>query len=137
MMMNIYVKSLLNGLMVYWDEEKDAARYFVHLLIGDEHITETVVNGRQTLLRGKLTYAEISVLETDRKTKYCSFINLAKIDQGEPCSTGPYRCSGKETGLNYYVYVEAEDREGKIISKSNKSIGKVYVMVNGYYTLKN
>ena len=29
--MNVYVESLLCGLMVYWDEEKDAARYYVHL----------------------------------------------------------------------------------------------------------
>ena len=39
------------------------------------------------------------------------------------------------TGLNYYVFVEAENKNGKIIAKTDKIIGKVYVLANGYYSL--
>ena len=63
--MNIYIESLLNGLMAYWDEEKDAARYYVHLLIGDKHLTRDVINGRQTLVEGEETFKEIALIELD------------------------------------------------------------------------
>lgn len=79
-LMNIYIESLLNGLMVYWDEEKDAARYYVHLLIGDKHLSREVFNGMQTLVEGKETFKEIALVEVERNIRYFSFINLGKID---------------------------------------------------------
>ena len=39
---------MLHGFMVYWEEEKDAARYYVHLLIGDKHQTSDSSGGVQT-----------------------------------------------------------------------------------------
>lgn len=44
--MNVYISSMLNGFMVYWDGVEDAARYYVHLLVGDTHLTEVYENGR-------------------------------------------------------------------------------------------
>lgn len=35
------------------------------------------------------------------------------------------------TGKNYYIYVEVEDKNGKIISKSEKMIGTVFVLEKG------
>lgn len=135
--MKVIVKSLLNGLMVYWDENLDAARYYVHLLIGDKHRNEVYENGRMTTKFGKETFQEIALVEVERNIKYHSFIKLAKIDQLEPSANSGYRMTGIETGLNYYVVVEAEDKAGIIIDKSSKLLGKVYTMVNGYYSLKN
>lgn len=135
--MKVIVKSLLNGLMVYWDENLDAARYYVHLLIGDKHRNEVYENGRMTTKFGKETFQEIALVEVERNIKYHSFINLAKIDQLEPSANSGYRMTGIETGLNYYVVVEAEDKAGIIIDKSSKLLGKVYTMVNGYYSLEN
>ena len=137
--MNIYIESLLNGLMVYWDEEKDAARYYVHLLIGDKHLTRDIISGRQTLVKGKETYKEIAIVEIERNIRYYSFNNLGKIDQQYPderMSNGNL-CYSKDysTGKNYYIYVEAEDKNGKIISKSNKEKGSVFVLENGFYSL--
>lgn len=118
--MEINVNGLLNGLMIYWDEVNEAARYIVHLLINDK---------------------EICQVETDRLTKYYSFTNLAKIDQGEPynesCFGRVNHCSGKTTGKYYFVYVEAEDRNGVIISRSEKRDGDIYILRNGSYSLKN
>lgn len=135
--MKVIVKSLLNGLMVYWDENLDAARYYVHLLIGDKHRNEVYENGRMTTKFGKETFQEIALVEVERNIKYHSFINLAKIDQLERSANSGYRMTGIETGLNYYVVVEAEDKAGIIIDKSSKLLGKVYTMVNGYYSLEN
>ena len=75
--------------------------------------------------------------EVPRNIAYHSFLNLAKIDQNKPTSSGGYRCSGSQTGRNYYIYVEAEDRMGNTISKTDKVLGQVYIMVNGYYSLSN
>lgn len=135
--MKVIVKSLLNGLMVYWDENLNAARYYVHLLIGDKHRDEVYENGRMTTKYGKETFQEIALVEVERNTKYHSFINLAKIDQLAPSANSGYRMTGIESGLNYYVVVEAEDKAGIIIDKSSKLLGKVYTMVNGYYSLEN
>ena len=121
--MKAEVKSLLNGLMVYWDEVEEAARYYVHLLIGYTPQTKT-------------QYQEIAVIEVPRNIKYHSFTDLAKIDQ-EEAILSHYHASGKDTHKNYFIYVEAEDRTGKIIAKTEKQVGKVYVMFNGYYSLSN
>ena len=70
--------------MVYWDKEKEVARYFVHLLIGDKNLTRDVINGRQTLVEGKETFIEITLIELERNIRYYSFNNLGKIDQRHP-----------------------------------------------------
>lgn len=78
---------------------------------------------------GEETYMEISLIELDRNTKYYSFNSLAKIDYER---VGNYM---QETGKNYYIYIEAEDKNGKIISKSEKVKGFVFVLEHGYYSL--
>ena len=138
--MNISIKGFLNGLMVYWDGVQDASRYYVHLLIGEEHRKEVFENGRMVTKYGDETFQEIALVEVERNMKYYSFTNLAKIDQGDPGATGGYvsgRVSGVDTGKNYYIFVEAEDRSGEIIAKSEKELGQVYVLTNGYYSLEN
>ena len=122
--MKAEVKSLLNGLMVYWDEVEEAARYYVHLLIG--YTPQTVTQ-----------YQEIAVVEVPRNIKYHSFTNLAKIDRGDPIGSGINRSRGRATQKNYFIYVEAEDRTGKIVAKTGKQVGTVYSMVNGCYSLDN
>lgn len=137
--MNVYVESLLCGLMVYWDEEKDAARYYVHLLIGETKKENKIVADRTTsVLTEKTSYHEIALVEVERNIKYHSFTNLGKIDQEAKttsCTGAWSRPASKETGKNYYIYVEAEDKNGKIINKSECVGGVVYSMVNGYFSL--
>ena len=117
--MDAYIGPMLNGFMVYWDEEKDAARYFVHLLIGS---LLADVKGRNYH-----SYKEIGLVEMDRNTKYYTFVNLAKIDKerGNNNNLIP-------TNKNYYVFVEAEDKNGNIISKTDKVCAIVDMLSNSY-----
>lgn len=114
--MNLVCEPLLNGIMAYWDRIEDAAVYNVHLYIGkDDYV--------------KRKYQEIAIVEVERNLTYYSFTNLAKIDLE--------RCTGKSTGKDYYICVEAENRNGQIIDKTDKVLGKVYIMFNGYFSLSN
>ena len=115
---------MLHGFMVYWDEEKDAARYYVHLIVGDKH--QTFDGSGRVLTTGIETYQEIGLVEADRNTKYYSFNDLAKIDKERKGN------SLVSTGKNYYVYIEAEDKNGKIISKTNKVCAIVETFSNTY-----
>lgn len=129
---------LLNGIMAYWDKVEDAAVYYLHLIIGEKHTEPEMISGRATSTKmEKETYKEIATIEVPRNIMYYSFLNLAKIDQNKPSYSMGCRCSGTQTGKNYYIYVEAEDRKGNTISKTDKVLGQVYIMVNGYYSLSN
>lgn len=99
-----------------------------------------IVASRTTsVLTEKTSYHEIALVEVERNIKYHSFTNLGKIDQTEAETTrgtGSWnRPAHKETGKNYYIYVEEEDKNGRIINKSKNVEGVVYSMVNGYFSL--
>ena len=132
--MNVYIESLLNGLMVYWDEEIYAARYYVHLLIGDRHKYMDNEWGMQKIKYKDETFNEIAVVEVERNIKYYSFTNLGKIDLTERTSNQWGQRVSTDTGKNYYVFVEAEDKNGNIIKKSEKVVGIVYTMTGGYFS---
>lgn len=103
--MKCNIKAMLYGFMIYWNEVENAARYYVHLLIGESY------SGAENDINSGVKFQEIDLVEHDKFTKYHSFINLAKIDYN----------NREKTGINYYVYVEAEDRDGKIIDKTWKT----------------
>ena len=124
--MNVKVYGLIEGLMVYWDEVKNAASYHVHLFIGDWNKRTEVINGRQTVVMDeKPKLQEIALVDVDRNFKFYSFSGLATIHDKTYVSHGNFTSSvvHKETGLQYYVVVEAEDRNGKIIDSSEKVVG--------------
>lgn len=131
--MNVKVYGLIEGLMVCWEEVKNAAVCHVHLFIGDWNRCKEVVNGIQTVVEDKKQkMQEIALIDVDRNYKYCSFKNLARIHVTHTSTT--YRRMRKETGLEYYVLVEAEDRQGNVIDSSDKVSGRVLSMDNGYAT---
>ena len=103
-------KPILNGIMVYWDGVETAARYIITLYINDNDISTRI---------------------NERTEKYCAFTGLAAIDGVTSSSTAKLRnaCQTvvgggsyvpRHSGLDYYVCVQAEDRTGNIIAKSNK-----------------
>ena len=106
-------KPLLNGIMAYWDGAKEAAGYIATLY----------VNGKA-----------ISVRTLPRTELYCSFTGLAAIDgvtttitdiishaaSSVMSSSGFAFSSPKHSGLDYFVQIEAESREGKIIARSDR-----------------
>ena len=129
--MNVKVYGLVEGLMVQWDEVKDAAQYHVHLFIGDWNRHMEFVNGRQTMVDAKkITFKELALISVDRNIKFYSFKGLARIHAEYTYEHG-YRCK-HDTGRSYYVMVEAEDRNGNMIDTSEKVSGISLEMDNGY-----
>lgn len=105
--MNLICRPLLQGIMAYWDEVPNAAVYTIKLFINEKMIS------RKT---------------NERTELYCSFNGLAPID-GRTYSVIPRDVavsivrghSGPSySGLDYYVQVEAEDRNGEILEQSGK-----------------
>ena len=108
--MELVCKPLMNGIMAYWSEVKKAASYNVTLYINKQAISKRI-NPRTEL--------------------YCTFNGLAAID-GTTKNTiisaarstvhvvGGSYSSPQHSGLDYYIGVEAEDRDGNIIEKSEK-----------------
>lgn len=107
--MNLTCKPLINGIMAYWTPVEDAAHYNIKLYINDQLIS-TRVNERTEL--------------------YCTFKGLAPIDgvtssiiQSSARSLvnivgGGYSSGPQHSGFDYYVEVEAENRNGQIIAKT-------------------
>ena len=100
---------IFNGIMAWWNSVEDAARYIVTLYINDAPISEKVV---------------------ERTEKYCAFTGLAAIDgqtRGAASSIslaashvpGGYS-SSPHSGFDYYIKVQAENRNGEIIAESEK-----------------
>ncbi len=97
------IKSIKYGFMVWWKNIEGAACYNIKLYIG------TDVEKDKYGICLKREYDEIAVVEKDRKTLYHSFVNLARVSSSY----------GRTTNLNYYIKVEAEDREGNILAQSS------------------
>lgn len=137
--MILTVKGLLNGLMAYWTEEKEAARYYVHLLIGKRKKENKIVAGKVTsVVIEKIDYQELAMVEVERDLKYYSFTNLGKVDQDYPYERmhpGLRAYNHIKTDEDYYIYVEAENKSGEIIAKSNTEKGSVFVLEQGNYSL--
>ena len=128
--MKARVVGMNNGLMVYWEEIKQAVQYHVHLLIGDKNRHKENQNGNIRLVEEQERFQEIALIDVERTIKYHSFTDLAIIDRQLVYlyNTGN---AIEDTGRNYYIFVEAEDREGKIIDKTDKIVCRVQEMWNG------
>ena len=112
--MELVCKPLMNGIMAYWSEVKKAACYNVILYINEQAISKRI-NPRTEL--------------------YCTFTGLAAIDgitkntivsaarstvHSVVIGGGGYNSGPTRSGLDYYVKVEAENRDGNIIETSSK-----------------
>lgn len=99
---------ILNGIMAWWSSVENAARYIVTLYINDAPISEKVV---------------------ERTEKYCAFTGLAAID-GQTRGAASFislaashvhvRGTSPHSGFDYYIKVQAENRNGEIIAESEK-----------------
>ena len=110
-MIRLSCKPLMNGIMAYWTEVKSAAAYNITLYINDQAISKRV---------------------NERTEMYCTFTGLAAVD-GVTSSTifrasasivtvngGGGYSTPSHSGKDYYVKVEAENRNGEIIDSSDK-----------------
>lgn len=108
-MIDLKCYSILNGIMAWWSSVEDAARYIVTLYINDALISEKIV---------------------ERTEKYCSFTGLAAIDgqtrgAASSISLAASHVVGRmrtpaHSGFDYYIKVQAENRNGDIIAESIK-----------------
>ena len=108
--MKLVCNPLLNGIMAYWEKVEDAASYTVSLYVNEQVISTRII---------------------ERSEMYTSFSGLAAID-GQ--TKGLFSSSSLRSttatpntysGMDYYVQVSAENREGVEIAKSSKVLCKV------------
>ena len=107
--MKLFCKPLLNGIMAYWEKVEDAASYTVSLYVNEQIISTRII---------------------ERSEMYTSFSGLAAIDgqtKGLFSSLRSTTASPTDdySGMDYYVQVSAENREGMEIAKSGKVLCKV------------
>lgn len=109
--MKLVCKPLLNGIMAYWEKVEDASSYTVSLYVNEQVISTRII---------------------ERSEMYTSFSGLAAIDgqtKGlfSSSSLRSTTATPKYTysGMDYYVQVSAENREGVEIAKSSKVLCKV------------
>ena len=107
--MKLFCKPLLNGIMAYWEKVEDAASYTVSLYVNEQIISTRII---------------------ERSEMYTSFSGLAAIDgqtKGLFSSLRSTTASPTDdySGMDYYVQVSAENREGVEIAKSSKVLCKV------------
>ncbi|MDE6667087.1 MAG: hypothetical protein K2K38_01915 [Clostridia bacterium] len=112
----IHCQGILYGGMVWWEKVEDAARYYVHLSIAMEaHEGDGEPGHREVITVGK--HNEIACVEKDRLTCYHTFDGLAVLRK--------YNLSEYQKlahCFSYYVWVQAEDKNGNIIAESNKYV---------------
>ncbi len=114
--------------MIFWEKVEDAAQYVIHLLIeskicpevsysnGYRHVTRPqytpkfLFNKHKSNTVGDAVNQEINVIYISREKTYYTFDDLVSIARNKSTNV--------VTGYNYYVFVEAEDRQGNLIDKS-------------------
>lgn len=108
--MKLICKPLMNGIMAYWDEVENAVAYNITLYINEQAISKRI---------------------NERTELYCTFTGLAAIDgvtrntiSSAAASTvhvvGRGSYTPQHSGKDYYIKVEAENRNGDIIDSSDK-----------------
>lgn len=116
--MKLICKPLLNGIMACWEKVEEAASYTVALYI-NEQVISTRINDRNEM------YATFNGLAAVDGTTSGLFSSLART----VASTSHVVCVGgggysrpqpTYTGMDYYVQVQAENRNGEVIASSDK-----------------
>ena len=105
--MKLICKPLMNGIMAYWDEVEDAIAYNITLYINEQAISKRI---------------------NERTELYCTFTGLAAVDgvaRQTISAAAEYVARRvlyfpKHSGYDYYVKVEAENRNGEIIESTDK-----------------
>ena len=122
--MKLICKPLMNGIMAYWSEVKNAVSYNITLYINKQAISQRV-NPRTELyctFKGLAaidgyTQSVINSARHDIANAVRSTVHYVGSSGGISYSTTPQH---QHSGKDYYVDVEAEDRDGNIIEKSEK-----------------
>jgi len=133
--MNVIVRSMINGFTVIWDKVDNAARYIVRLYVKDftvnpEYRRPGYGSSFDTVAGVVLNSTkEIDVVEIERSKSYISFVNMAELSiirYGQY-----YSISGFDSAMNYYVKIEAENKNGDLIETSKETVCLIKIPRNG------
>lgn len=114
--MKLMCKPLLNGIMAYWEKVEEAARYTVSLYI-NEQIISTKINDRNELYA---TFNGLAAIDGTTEGLFSS-LESAVASAGSFVCGASYSCSQPTySGMDYYVQIQAENRNGEIIDSSDK-----------------
>lgn len=118
--MNLICKPLINGIMAYWEKIDEAASYTVYLYINNQVIA-TRINDRNEMYTA---FSGLAAIDGVTKGLFSALSSTVAASGRHTVSIGgggSYRPSGPtHSGMDYFVQVNAEDREGEIIAKSEK-----------------
>ena len=107
--MKLICKPLLNGIMAYWEKVEEAASYTVSLYINDQVIS-TRINDRNEMYA---TFSGLAAIDGVTDGLFSSLRSAGVIARNYPPSK-------PHSGMDYYVQVQAENRNGEIIASSDK-----------------
>lgn len=114
--MKLICKPLLNGIMAYWEKVEKAARYTVSLYI-NEQIISTKINDRNELYA---TFNGLAAIDGTTEGLFNSLESAVASAGVCICGSG-YSCSQPtHSGMDYYIQIQAENRNGEIIDSSDK-----------------
>ena len=114
--MKLICKPLLNGIMAYWEKVEEAASYTASLYI-NEQVISTRINDRNEM------YTTFNGLAAIDGTTEGLFRSLKRaVGSAGVCVNGGGYSSPRPThsGMDYYIQVQAENRNGEIIDSSDK-----------------
>ena len=118
--MKLICKPLLNGIMAYWEKVDEATSYTVSLYINDQVIS-TKINDRNEMYA---TFSGLAAIDGVTKGLFDSLLEMLDSMEFVPTVVcGSSGCSSPKpthSGFDYYVQVQAENRNGEEIDSSNK-----------------
>lgn len=118
--MKLICKPLLNGIMAYWEKVEEAASYTISLYINDQVIS-TRINDRNEMYA---TFSGLAAIDGVTTGMFSSLQrSVASAGRNVVCiggGGGYSRPQPTHSGMDYYVQVQAENRNGEIIESTNK-----------------
>lgn len=114
--MKLICKPLLNGIMACWEKVEEAASYTVSLYINDQVIS-TRINDRNEMYA---TFSGLAAIDGVTKGLFSSLQGTVALAGRHVVGASYSRPQPTHSGMDYYIQVQAENRNGEIIDSSDK-----------------
>lgn len=98
--------------MAYWEEVPEASSYNVILFINDQILSKKILDRNEFYY----TFTGLAAIDNTTRGLLSTLANSVR-----PIGGGGYY-SPTPSGKNYYVQVEAESRDGKVLKTSAKTM---------------
>lgn len=114
--MKLICKPLLNGIMAYWENVEEAASYTVSLYI-NEQVISTKINDRNEMYT---TFDGLAAIDGTTKRLFSSLQGTVASELRRVARLSYSSPQPIHSGMDYYVQVQAENRNGEVIASSDK-----------------